>query len=145
MTDDIKNLIAAGNSLFGELAYHGLSPHNEDECVAGAAMDWWRRALAAFRSDRPVTDDIATDIATIREALTWIPDGYDQVELGEERPLRLATTGALDRVEARNRELTEALEQCPCLHDIASVECGKAGIPADQWCARCALLGETCQ
>jgi hypothetical protein len=40
----LDDLLSAGAALYDELAHHGLSPHAEDECVAGAAMDWWRRA-----------------------------------------------------------------------------------------------------
>lgn len=48
--EELESLVGAGDALFREMQHHGLSAHDEKLCVAGAAMDWWRRAKVALES-----------------------------------------------------------------------------------------------
>lgn len=42
----IQSLLFLGDRLAAELAYHRISPHDEEVCEAGAILDAWKRSTA---------------------------------------------------------------------------------------------------
>lgn len=54
-SETLWRLVAIGDRLAAELEHHGLSPHNDDECEAGAAMYDWHRLTEAIRNETEPT------------------------------------------------------------------------------------------